>query len=271
MTALEHLGRSVLGRRYSPATLFIMVTCYLDEAGGKQDGHTVVCGWVSTVALWEQFEIDWKLFLTSYKVPYFHMKEFSQSTGPFKKWKDLSGIRDRFMAEGIDIIKSRTQYWLVCFVHHKIFDLINAKYRLVESIPSPYALAGRTCVAQVDAWSRKESKTVEYIFEDGGPDKAGLLKAMNVPVKFPDPIFKPSRDITDRKIGLRNGIVQLQAADLLAYELRKHRLEFAKRSGRPVRKSLYAAIDMMPKLLMASPNPNNILDLCRLDRLEERK
>lgn len=65
-----------------------MLTCYLDEAGGKAEGFTVICGWVSTVAQWEQFEIDWRLFLASYKVPYFHMKEFAQSTGPFKKWSD---------------------------------------------------------------------------------------------------------------------------------------------------------------------------------------
>lgn len=198
------------------------------------------------------------------------MKEFAHSTGPFKKWKDSAAIRNKFMAEGIEIIKSRTQQWLVCFVHHKIFDLINAKYKLVESIHSPYALAGRACVAQVDAWGRSESKTIEYIFEDGGPDKGGLLKAMNLPVRLPDPIFKPSRDIVDRKAGLRKGIVQLQAADLLAYELRKHHVEFTKRSGRPVRKSLYTVIDMMPKLLMVSVNQYNIIDLCRLDQLPLR-
>ena len=248
-----------------------MFACYMDEAGGDQAGSTVVCGWVSTVALWEQFEVDWKLLLASYKIPYLHMKEFSQSKGPFRKWKDLDGVRDRFMAEGIDIIKSRTKSWLVCFVHHKIFDLIDAKYKLVESIPSPYALAGRACVAQVDAWGREESKTIEYVFEDGGPDKAGLLKAMNIPVRLPKPIFRPGRDIMDRKAGLRRGTVQLQAADLLAYELRKHRAEFAKRSGRPVRKSLYAVIDMMPKLLMASPNQHDLVDLCRLEQLQLRQ
>lgn len=65
------------------------MTVYLDEAGGADEGFTVVCGWISTAAKWECFEVDWKLLLASNNLHYFHMKEFSQSTGPFGKWKDV--------------------------------------------------------------------------------------------------------------------------------------------------------------------------------------
>jgi hypothetical protein len=49
---------------------------HFDEAGGIKDSFTVVCGFGSTAAKWERFEIDWKLFLASYKIDYFHMMEF---------------------------------------------------------------------------------------------------------------------------------------------------------------------------------------------------
>jgi hypothetical protein len=91
---------------------FGLLTCYLDEAGGEQDKSTVVCGWVSPVALWDQFEIDWKLFLASYKVSYLHMKEFSQSKGPFTKWKGRELIRRRFIQDAHTIIQDRARRWV---------------------------------------------------------------------------------------------------------------------------------------------------------------
>lgn len=84
MSALIHFGRAVCGVRFGPKKGLCLLTCYLDEGGEKQDRFTVVCGLISTGALWEQFEIDSKLLLASYKVPSFHMMEFAHSTGPSK-------------------------------------------------------------------------------------------------------------------------------------------------------------------------------------------
>src|ERR1035438_987127 len=61
-----------LGLPDAEATGGNMMSCYLDEAGGKEDQFTVVCGWLSTAWLWEQFEIDWRLMLASYGLEYFH-------------------------------------------------------------------------------------------------------------------------------------------------------------------------------------------------------
>jgi len=142
MSTLRHIGRAVWGARYSPEKEFALLTCYLDEAGGEDEGFTVVCGWVSTVALWEQFEIDWKLFLASYKVDYFHMKEFAQSKGPFKKWKGKESIRRAFMRDATSIVRGRVQYGILCYVHHRIFEMADTRYMLTETLASPYAIAG---------------------------------------------------------------------------------------------------------------------------------
>jgi hypothetical protein len=214
LSAFTHLSRSLLGAGYSPEREFLMLTCYMDEAGGDDDGFTVMCGWISTVARWEQFEIDWRLFLASYDVSHFHMKEFSQSKGPFKKWKDSKGIRAHFLRDAADIILSNVQGGILVNVHHTIFKDANRRVMLKETLSSPYALAGRACVAQVDKHTGR--KDVQYIFEDGGPDKGGLLAAMAAEFRLPDPIFKPSRDMKDKKGIMRKGLVQLQAADFLA-------------------------------------------------------
>ncbi|MBZ5668051.1 MAG: hypothetical protein LAO30_26150 [Acidobacteriia bacterium] len=239
----------------------------MDEAGGEHEGFTVVCGWVSTVALWEQFEIDWKLFLASYKVPHFHMKQFSQSVGPFAKWKNRELIRKAFMRDALSIVRWRAQRWVLCYVQHRLFEMADARYMLTETLSSPYSVAGRACVAQIDLWNRQEprSEEIKFVFEDGGPDKGGLLAAMNVSYKMPDPIFAPSRDIKGKRGEIRRGVVQLQAADLLAYELRKHRREFAVRSGRPTRKSFYEMLKVRG-IAMATFHEGNAVQLCQLEK-----
>jgi hypothetical protein len=65
---------------------------------------------------------------------------------------------------------------------------------------------------------------MKYVFEDGGPDNGGLINAMQILSPFlPAPSFEPGRDLKpSRKWPTgRKGLVQIQAADYLAYEIRK--------------------------------------------------
>jgi hypothetical protein len=63
---------------------------------------------------------------------------------------------------------------------------------------------------------------VTCVFDDGGEDKGGLISAAKIaPTTSRSPDFEPSRDIQDRKRGMRKGTIQIQAADFLAYEVRK--------------------------------------------------
>jgi hypothetical protein len=246
----------------------------MDEAGDRKDGFTVVAGWVSSTAQWEQFEWDWRIVLAKYDVPYLHMKLYSQSKGPFSKWagKANDGTRRRFMEDMISIIKDHTDHWLACYSNDELFNQIDRRFNLRENIQTTYALAGRACVAQVDLWARSQvpRKDVGYVFEDGA-GRAGLTKALNIATTLPSARFEPSRNLRTADGSTRKGIIQLQAADLLAYELRKHRCELGKRSGRAVRRSLYSVIDMMPKIVMDSVNIINVVDLCRLESLVSRQ
>jgi hypothetical protein len=65
---------------------------------------------------------------------------------------------------------------------------------------------------------------MEYVFEDRNEEKGDLMRAMTgLSPAFPDPIFKPGKS---QKPSLkypvgRKAVLQLQAADYLAYEIRK--------------------------------------------------
>jgi hypothetical protein len=197
-----------------------MMTAYFDEASGKD--FTVVGGWVASVEDWDNFEVDWKLFLINYKVPYFHMKEISQFKGPFKKFENVPNFRARFLQDAWDVIKFRVKRGFVCGIQHVLFNRINRSYQLEESFASCYALAGREAMDWANRYSHIAARDeVKCIFEDGGPNKGGLIKAADVEPTVSRPVFEPSRDIQDRKKGKRRGLVQIQAADFLAYEVRK--------------------------------------------------
>src|ERR1700744_5718071 len=171
MSLRECFAHAVLGKRYSNNALFAMMTCYFDEAGGLELGYTFVCGFVAATAEWERFKVDWNIFLAKYDVPYFHMKEYSQSKGPFKKWAPdaMKGIRSDFMRDAADIIKSTTRQMFISMISHELFAEIDMRYKFHETFSSPYALAGQLCVALANTWRRKTTSPLdmEYVFEDG--------------------------------------------------------------------------------------------------------
>ena len=241
------------------------MTCYLDEAGGPREQSTLLAGWIASNEDWERFESDWRLFLASYKVPYFHMKEFSQSTGPFKKWRGAELVRRRCIHEACEIIASRTIAWMVAFADHRLLSFITSRFNVPNCLMNPYAMAGRACVAQVEVLRSSFPKNdIRYVFEHGGPGSGDLTTALSLPKSLPIPSFAPSRAISDGKGGTLPPMVQLQAADLLAYELRKHKAEFRQRSQRPVRKSMYRLL-AKESLFMVSLNQINMRALSLLD------
>src|ERR1700688_4403803 len=220
-TTLEHIGRSVLGLRYSRENLFAMLTCYFDEAGGDDHHFMVVAGYVASVEQWERFESDWKIVLARYDVPYLHMKEFAHFKGPFTKWKSQPGTRARFLNSAADVINSTVRLGVSVYIHYKAFENVNREYDLTSLVSSPYALAGRSCIAEANVASRHGARgpiDMEYVFERGGPDVGGLIKSVTIQTPtLPIPIFKPSRDTESER-----GLIQLQAADYLAYEIAKY-------------------------------------------------
>jgi len=103
-----------------------------------------------------------------------------------------------------------------------LLERVNRVYELKETFPSAYSLVGRTSIDWAEYFARKSEEEVRCVFDDGGPDKDGLLRAAGVEPKVTKPIFRPSRDIQDRKRGIRRGVVQIQASDFLAYEVSKY-------------------------------------------------
>jgi hypothetical protein len=201
-----------------------MLTAYCDDS--EERSFVVVGGWIASTKEWENFEIDWKLFLASYKVPYFHMREFAHSRGPYEKWKNADSFRARFVHDAWDVIKYRVQGGFVSLVQDILFNRVNRFYELQEKIPSSYALASRVCMEWAD---EKSNGQCPCVFDDPGkaPLRNTLIQVASAEPKLPTPVFEASRDVPHRKKGTRRGVVQLQAADFLAWEVRKYAIDHA--------------------------------------------
>lgn len=258
--------------------MFCMMTCYFDESGDRKNKWTWVCGYAASVLQWERFEVDWKIFLAKYDVPYFHMKEYSHNKGPFSKWapRRMAGVRASFASDAASIIRSHVQHGFVSLVSHEIFDEADRIYKFREVFSSPYAFAGRICVGLAIDWRRTNIKgplDMEYVFEDGCPDKCGLIHSMMTLVPHLEaPSFKPSRDFSssNKWPDGRIGIVQLQAADFLAYEsgkILRDRIEKGRVAR--VRSSMKALTKGVP-ISQGFMTPDEIDRLCSLAGIERR-
>ena len=192
-------------------------TLYSDAAGGKDHGFIVVAGYLSTLDRWNSFAEHWKILLATYDVPYFHMKEFAQSKGPFTTWKNDEPKRARFLSKAADIIVGHVCRSFAHAVGFSLFDRMNRRFYLKEHVGCPYSLAGISCAAR--ARQILQRNDVTYVFEDGDEGKGDLLRIMHEE-GFPNPVFFPSRDQKRKNHSVR-GVIQLQAADFAAYELRK--------------------------------------------------
>jgi hypothetical protein len=221
--------------QYHPSELFSVVTAvggeegdmvslmseyrlYCDAGGGTDHGFIVVAGYLSTFKKWLHFQDDWNELLATFSVPYFHMKEFAQSKGPFVAWKGDEPKRASFMSRAARIIVKRVERSFGCVVRYPDFEKVNELYHLDTIAGNPYALAGRTCAARAGICLGDLTGMV-YVFEDGDVGKGELMRILERD-GHPAPIFRPSRDQI-RNGRLNRGVIPLQAADFAAYEMRK--------------------------------------------------
>ena len=212
-SAFNHLSFGLKSDR-----VFGMFRCFFDEGGGEDHGFIAVCGYVASLENWKRFEAGWKAMLAEHGVPYLHMKHLAHFKGPYAKWKHDESGRIAFLRDAGALVCGSADYGFVCAARYADFDSVNREYYLAENFHSPYALAGRFCVARANLRMGsigRSVKEIDYVFDRGGPDVAGLVELMqrsNLQI----PSFKPSLDTENEA-----GMVQLQAADYFAYEVRK--------------------------------------------------
>lgn len=199
-----------------------MLQVFVDESSGKAgDRRFHLCGYIATAADWEAFSSDWKNALNEHpKICAFHMHEAWSLTGEFSDW-NLSA-RDAKLTKLAYIIR---KYKLIGFdvsISKNKFDKIykpNAPYPLQK----PYFMCFQGMIVTVARYIKAKwiDVPVDFILdENDGSSKDVIFYYDVIKENFPEfkyilsrtPIFK------DDEV-----VVPLQAADMLAWNVRKKR------------------------------------------------
>ena len=206
--------------------------CTADDPKKVRQPITLVAGFIATVEHWERWESDWKLILTDFNAPYFHMKEFfDRKKGAFaaKKWRSES-YRNHFIKLLSDVTCTWTSATVGGCMTQSLFDEAS-RLRQVESFFNPFAACARDCAVRTRDLIRGKYKSclpIEYVFERGdvGGDVGnsatkGLLDTLMLDSQLPSPIYRRSRPGNASIEKDDPCLIQLQASDLLAWHLRR--------------------------------------------------
>lgn len=228
-----------------------MFTAYFDASGTPNEHFVVVAGYVANFVQWKLLEDMWTAIHINHGVSKpFHMSEFISATAAPERYAKQKNARADYVAIASDMPRAKNFFMNICIAQQSvvncgfscivpmsIYNEVNAAADLRQSVP-PYALAARSCIAQVHEWEDIFSidEPVECIFEKGDLEQDRFTNLVTNEGGDP-PIYK-----------CKNGFAGLQAADHYAWEqyyyLKKERLG----QHLPVRESFAFLLNMIPKI-----------------------
>jgi hypothetical protein len=197
---------------------------YFDDSAGE--GMWTVAGYVGNDDQWRRFETLWPKALERHHVPYFHMNEMNDPNGLYGKWYPSKDHQDEiipFFQDLFMVIQSCVLNAFYSTVKEQDLNEFNAKYK---ASVDPYALAtyavilqiGRTYLGEivevvVDHATKVCSKlqlAKQYAKSDRRVDNIGITDKIQ-----PIPLVETLNFID---------VIEIQAADFLAWEMRKYHL-----------------------------------------------
>ena len=200
-----------------------MIKGYFDDSAGE--GMWTVAGYVGNDDQWRRFETLWPKALERHHVPYFHMNEMNDPNGVYGKWYPSKDQQDEiipFFQDLFMVIQSCVLNAFYSTVKEQDLNEFNAikllstlmHWRHMPLIPQ----IGRTYLGEivevvVDHATKVCSKlqlAKQYAKSDRRVDNIGITDKIQ-----PIPLVETLNFID---------VIEIQAADFLAWEMRKYHL-----------------------------------------------
>jgi hypothetical protein len=203
-----------------------MLVCFVDESG-NEDVLTMACAIIQEKDT-RSFDREWKHALAEFRVPYLHMRELvPRQGGPYKGWS--RNDVDEFVRKMVHVFKGHMAAWCGITVPVKEFYAhIPADRRRRKR--NPYFHAFNSCISAVLVYCESFNVTDEigFMIDGGAVSKlhaAAYFSAFRQLKEAPN-----SGQLAVMLVGDDEHSFGLQAADLLAYEINKHKSGFERRS-----------------------------------------
>lgn len=193
---------------------------YLDEAGHSRNTPTVVvAGFAGNNTQWSAVESEWRAALEHSRVSTFHMKDFENRFGEFRDWDELTQKRP-LMETLVGSIQRNELIAVGAAVSVSWFNALDrGEYPEHKFFEDPYHLALQEVVhvlgQEVVPHERATSVAVTLAEQ---PEYQGQGRGYYAAAAA---LMYPSTFVPDVKCDSPATNVRIQAADLVAYELRK--------------------------------------------------
>lgn len=279
--AFEQLRNSL---SISSEGLIAMLEAYFDESGthGGKSGAVTVAGFAAPRERWAAFALEWYGFLKQENVSCFHRTHLECFHGEFardKGWDEAR--RDRVVREAQTIIG---KYVTLGFAHSVIkadYDEIVTGEVRTKLGAQYYTFCAQSCMRKIAAWAGmlSHNEAINYFFEAGAKGEGELALMMGKVSKrkearaafrlgslsFAQKCDEVIDDGEDKV--LFPGLLQLQAADILAYEVYKLMESFVLANPRrPMRESMLHLLQLPFRLEMTHHDKGELIKL--VERVE---
>jgi hypothetical protein len=214
------------------------VEAYFDESG-THDGSPIMCvaGYLFSPDQRRRFDQEWLEVLQEFNLPYFRMSECAHAAGAFKGRDDIC---DSVARRVIGIIKRRAERGMAISISEKDFrEHVHERHHKVTG--PAYSWCVRWAFSLVADWIEKYNfeGTVSYFFEAGHQHQ-------NIANKIMERLFSSPADGVGQYCCGSHAFASkipteacplvlrpLQAADLLAWQYRHHKIREARGEKTP--------------------------------------
>lgn len=194
-----------------------MLTGYFDESGhSSETDFFAVAAFVAEDSEWVAFDARWREALAQTGVPYLHMRQFAHRVGAFQGWTE--DRRRALLAGCVAAIKSIRTIAVGAAVSVTDFRALSPEAQ--SELRDPFFCCFQEVVrgAAVNAYFEPQGIHVHMVFSQQDQFSSLARQLWGV--------MASTIDVRDRMASLAfedmRGVPGLQAADLLAYELRHY-------------------------------------------------
>lgn len=222
-----------------------MLTAYFDESYNQLSEKrpndpllfTVGCC-LSTVEEWRKLGVRWKSELKRKpRIPFFHMTDYESRHRYFSDWSNV--MRVKRLQRFHQIMKDHIKYHFSGTVNRADIDTIFSKRKGKQPLLDYYFFGTVVCMDAISTWCEKNQydKPIHYVFahldKQGSYFDEWFAHCLNTPE-----LRKRYRLASMWARGIMKDVPQLQAADILAYEMNKRAVNEFGEGKNFVRKSL---------------------------------
>lgn len=229
--------RSIQGAASKHGAVAVLVG-YFDESGiSKQDPLVLVAGAVADSVIWSRLELPWKEHLGTTRVDWFHAVDCEHGEGEFKHIdrpfrqslvyalsRELGSLRPQCFGSGL--FRDDWQF---------VADIVRRR-----TGDDPFYFCFELCLQQISEWSRTyaDGEPVALVFAQHQKYRNRAEQLHSYYQRYQSANEHRITGIGSITFADPRRVIPLQAADLVAYEIYRNRVDSKAETDLPMRPSL---------------------------------